>query len=368
MVEELKALLCSLEERLAQHDANREKVQAKLQEACSDILEDADSLEKKIGEEVHKDFSKKEEAVLALIVKLESGEYPNLNSLIEQARKEMSVEQRYEISHKVKREYYVDSYNLRILYAEVRKESEFDNTGDNEDATRRIETITKSLREHLARISESKVAVLDELSWVCTVRRNEAGSLKAEINDKLEKHFCREDARLQEVVSAIRGNIASRNLEEVKALGERARLALLINTKYALKKPYRRRPHDLEVTNEVSLEFIRFEERKPTNVTVSFTSKTDVSLSFAFFIEDEMNVLNPIHTEFTIEIRLWKKDKRDNVETFVVNYTLGDDELPIHFEAAFVENTAYCLKMRIVHQKACTKWSDKVEFTSTEFK
>ena len=58
-MDKLKASLCSLEERLVEHDENREVVQSVLKEICSDMNEGADSLEEKINGDTHVDFKRR---------------------------------------------------------------------------------------------------------------------------------------------------------------------------------------------------------------------------------------------------------------------------------------------------------------------
>ena len=84
-------LLALLEERLVHHDNNREDVQSHLQEVCSGMDSDADSLEEKIIEEISKDIEEKEEKIFGLIEKLNKGE-GDLDPLVEQALGELSRE------------------------------------------------------------------------------------------------------------------------------------------------------------------------------------------------------------------------------------------------------------------------------------
>ena len=51
---------------------------------------------------------------------------------------------------------------------------------------------------------------------------------------------------------------------------------------------------DLKVEREASLKFIDFEERKQTDLILSFTEKGELSLSFTFFNKDEVEVLKDV--------------------------------------------------------------------------
>lgn len=55
----LKELLCSLEERLVQHDNNTREVQDKLRRVCPEINKEVISLEERLNEELHISFNEK---------------------------------------------------------------------------------------------------------------------------------------------------------------------------------------------------------------------------------------------------------------------------------------------------------------------
>ena len=93
----LKEVLQLLEERLVQHDKNREVVQSQLQEACAKIVSGTNSLEEKINADIHKDFVQKEERILALIEKLNEEGRGDWGELIKQAKEELSKGWKYEI-------------------------------------------------------------------------------------------------------------------------------------------------------------------------------------------------------------------------------------------------------------------------------
>ena len=118
----------------------------------------------------------------------------------------------------------------------------------------------------------------------------------------------------------------------------------------------------------MSLEFIEFEERKPTFLIPSFTEKGELSLSFTFFSEDEVEALKDVGSPFEVEVNVWEKGHgKGTSRTLTKKLTLGSDE-PVCFKDAFTASTTYSLKMRIVHQGMNTQWSDETEFTTPEFK
>ena len=49
------------------------------------------------------------------------------------------------------------------------------------------------------------------------------------------------------------------------------------------------------------------EERKPTDLTHSFTKKGDFSLYFTLFNEDEVEALKGADLPFEVEVKMWEK-------------------------------------------------------------
>ena len=145
----------------------------------------------------------------------------------------------------------------------------------------------------------------------------------------------------------------------MEALTRKARSTLLRNQRYALEDAYLYEDCGLKVIKEASLKAIDFEKRKPRSLIPSFTEKGELSLSFAFFDEDEVMVLKGIDLPFKVEVKVWAKDlEEDTSRTLTKELTLGSDEL-ICFRSTFTASTAYCLKMRIVHQGMSSQWSDE---------
>ena len=181
------------------------------------------------------------------------------------------------------------------------------------------------------RVQESRGVAEEKLSEICKKRRGKSERLEKRINGKLEEVFKAEDARIQSVVKMIRENIDSEDPEEVKELARKAKLTLLRNQKYSLWNPSewaRKHPcdnFDLTVEREASLKFIDFEERKPTNLIPSFTEKGELSLSFAFFSEDEVDVLKELKPRFEVEVKVWEKGHEENTSrTLTKKLTLGE--------------------------------------------
>ena len=360
-MDKLKELLCMLEERLVEHDENRKEVQDKLKEIQAKIKRDASSLDNMISGGINRDFKKKEERVLGLIEKLNKGE-GDMNALMKEAEEILSEEFKYEIctSGPAGRNF-IFSYRLKVSSVKVDKKLVLDDTD-------KIGSIVNQLQEHLGKIRESMTTAQEELTEICAKRRNEAEELYSRINGELEDPFAQEDARIQEVVKVVKENIDSKDPEELKALTRKARLTLLKNQKYSLVKIDSRDNYDLKVIKEASLKPIDFEERKPMNLVPSFTKQGELSVSFGFFDEDEVEVLKEVCFQFKVEVEVWEKGHEEGTSrTFAKELTLGNNGL-VCFMGSFTESTAHCLKMRIVHQGLSTQWSDEAEFTTLEFK
>ena len=148
--------------------------------------------------------------------------------------------------------------------------------------------------------------------------------------------------------------IASNNHDEVEELTKKAKLTLLRKQKYSLKGDSLYN-FDLKVEKEASLKFMDFEERKPTDLVPSFTEKGELSLSFTFFDEDEVEVLKDVDSPFEVEVKMWKKGHEEKTsKSLTKEFTLGSDE-PIYFTSTFAASITYCLKMRITSQGTNTQ-------------
>lgn len=170
---ELNKLLYLLEERLVEHNNNRKEVQGQLQKIYSKMTEEADLLEEKINVELYKTLDPKEERILSLVEQL-NGEGNDIKSLVKQAQNELSSEVKYEIQHLENVSSFADSYKLKASPVRVGVKEE-NNT----------EEIVNRLQEHLNKIHETANYVRDEMTEICTKRRNEAGELEKIINEKM---------------------------------------------------------------------------------------------------------------------------------------------------------------------------------------
>ena len=344
MAGELKELLVLLEERLVEHDESRKEVQEKLKGTCSSITKDVDALEEKISGEISKDFEEKEEEILGLIEKLNE-EGGDIDALIKKAKEILSKEWEYEIQHYDSGASFVDYYKLRVSSIEVEKELDFDNT----------ESIVNALQEHLNKLHDCMTSTQEKLDEIFKARKKEAKELEKRINGRLEDLFKTEDARIQRVVKVVKEKFDSEDLEEVKELIRKAKLTLLKNQKYSLKEGDSLDNYDLKVERGASLKPIDFEDRKLTNVILSFTKKGELSLSFTFFNEDEEEVLKGVDSPFEVEVKIWKKGHEEEPSKILTKeFTLGSDE-HVCFRSTFAASITYCLKMRIVHQETSTQ-------------
>ena len=371
---DLKELLHLLEERLVQHDENRKEVQKEMHEVCVRASGEADALEEKLNGEIRRDFDETEERVLGLIDVLStsstSGEdKDHLDGLMDWAQEELAIRRRYEIKRYEYRESFADSYKLNI--ATFRAEKGVNLDGLDDDASR-IEFMVGKLQEKLRWDNEFMTAAQGKVTEICNNRRRYSEGFERKINEKLEPLFSQEDARLQEVVSLLRKNVDSNNSEEeLREVARKAKEALFVNQKYSLSNLFGGHSlddYDLSVAKEVSLKYIDFEGRKPTDFVVSSAVNGEVSFSFAFFSADELDVLRPLNLSLKVELSIWEKDLDEgSAKTLTTKYIIGDSRTPFGSDV-FASSTTYCLKMRIENSGSRTKWSDIFEFTTSDFR
>ena len=367
--------LCLLEERLTQHDDNRKEVQGELQKIYKRSLQETESSEERIIVEIRKDFDTKEERILSLIRMLDSkpsgpsGEGgQNLSDLIEQAQKELSVEQKYEIEQADPLDNASEPYKFSIL--EVQTDNGANGSLDKADnVSNQIDLIVDQLKEHLDKIYDSMTAAQDKLVVLCTEKCNKAEEMKKRINEKLEPYFSQEDARIQKVVSHLRkkiGNSGS-NPDELELLTSEAKVALVTNQKYFIAKEKACDSYDLVVTKEVSLKYIDFNQRKPQIQLRYSQEKEKTFLSFTFLSDYERELLKPLGIKFNVRVEMWKKGYNEsNPKTYLRDYTLGDSK-PLCFDGICAPSTTYGLRIRIEYADSCTEWSDATEVTTPEF-
>ena len=361
-IEELTRLLHLLEERLEEHDKNRENVQEELKEVCLRIIEDANLLEEKMRGEIQEDFDKRETQILSFIMKLNE-EKGDLDTFIKQAQKLLSSEWKYEIKRSGSAtESFVDSYELKIFSVKVETVLSFDSSD-------KVGSITKQLEEHRKRLEESREAAWAELTRICNERRNGAEEMKKRINGKLEEVFKTEDARIQEDVKEVKENIGSKDPEKAKELIKKVKFGNVLYKRYSLNKMDSLDKYDLGVGKEASLKFFEFEGRKPLILASSFTWNWDLSFSFMFFDEVEIKVLKEVNLLFQVEAKVFVKghDERSS-RTLTKELTIGNMNNTIILDDPFLASTTHTLKMRITYDRLSTQWSDEAEFTTPEFK
>ena len=372
--EEAGRMLRLLEERLVKHDENRREVQEKLQRICSKAFEEANSFEEGVSERISKAFVEAEERILGLIEELNSKEEEGggggggavLSSIMERVQEELKVELKCEIVFSESAESFADAYKIEV--ASVRVEDGLSSTGDE---TNKAEAIVSLLENHLDRTHKAMDTGLERLREICAKRRSEAEEMKKRINEKLEPLFSQEDARIRDIVKMIKEKIDSATPDELKELGRKAKVALVLNQKYSLSSTpglLSLEECDLVTTKDVSLECIDFTERAPSSVTASFTGKGNVSLSFSFFGPEEVEILNQLSIEFCVEVEMVEKgcDEETCARAFTKPYGIGDAS-PISICEVFSPSTTYLLKTRVRHLESWTKWSEEAEFATPEF-
>lgn len=97
-----------------------------------------------------------------------------------------------------------------------------------------------------------------------------------------------------------------------------------------------------------SLKQINFEGRKPSNIIPAFTDKREFSFSFAFFSEEEINVLKTTTSGFKMTITISEEGKSEEEPKMITKeYVFGEQQ--VCFIESFNPNTTYLMKIRIEH-------------------
>ena len=389
----LKELLRLLEERLVQHDDNRKEVQKELEGIRTRIVSEADALEDGINNKIHAEFCPVEERILGLIENLNAKlsnrrEGGDLDFLMDWAQQELMVKQRYSIESREYSKSFYETYSLEVLTIESEKDIELNATGINA-ATTSLESAVLMLQEHLSSIHDSVKAAQMELAEICNERRTKVEEMTNRINEKLAPVFAQEDERIQSVVKVVRENVDSD--EKADELVLRGKLALITTQKYSVvNKSVGKYPFDdfdLVVTREISLRDIGFEREKPTNVNAFQTESGDISVSFEFLDNSEIEILNQFDLRCRVEAELWEKDnnhhnntnesKENSTKTLTKTFTFKENPpegaaerglCTVYISDTFAPSTTYCMRMRIECLDIATELSDAVEFTTTQFR
>ena len=352
--EKLDRLIELIDGRHVEHDRIREEMQNKMKNVCSEIKNDIGTYEEGLNGEINNDFNRRHENIQGLIDKLDKRE-GDVDALIKEAQAELIKQPKYEIRESG------FFYGLHRLCISVLR-------GENISGPNDANSIANKLREYQKKLEELKDAAQTKLCEIRIKKQKEVDELYVRVNDEeLGGPFTQEDARLQEVKAKLNEKSDSKDPEEVKELIKIGRLALLTKQSYTLVKENSYLDYHINPEREVSLKSIDFEERKPRSLIPSFTKKGELSLSFAFFDEGEARVLKEFGLHFEVEMRVWEKGHgKDTSKTLTKELTLGSDK-PIFLRSTFTASTTYCLRMKIVHQRMSTEWSDEAEFTP-EFK
>ena len=213
------------------------------------------------------------------------------------------------------------------------------------------EKVSRILSERLGAHDESRRAAQEKLHEFCEGLRAQIDEFEERANGELEEKFKAEDNRLQTALNELSpdGN------DDISKAIQKAKAGLLVMQSYEVvvrgfgedeggDEPGRKRMKkaegggrresrmfDLaslcELRTErkvVSMEPIDFEERKPRSLIPSFTEKGELSLSFTFFDEDEVEVLKEVDSPFEVEVKMWKKGHgEDTSRTLTKELTLG---------------------------------------------
>ena len=204
--------------------------------------------------------------------------------------------------------------------------------------------------------------------------REQINTLEKRVSCKLEEKFTLLDNCLQTVFNGLR----SGDGDEISKALQKAKAELLVTQSYeVVERNFDENEddhkfsisslYDLKTERKVvSLKFIDFEKRKPTFSISSFTEKGELSISFSFFSEDEVEVLKEVDTPFEVEVKMWERGQNEEgtSKTLTTKIILGE---PICIRNTFTASTTYSLKMRIAHQRKNTQWSNEAEFTTPKF-
>ena len=376
-MEKLKKLLGILEERLVQHDNNREEVQKQLKEICAMAKEEADSSEARESKEIREAYEETEERILSLVgmlnAKLEGPvNNKDLDALIEWAEQELKIEQKCSIVSKEGRYH-------SVPYEPSRKKQKLNETEETDEkngsTTELITGIVKQLEEHLERAQETMISVMSNVEKVYNEERSEADEFVETVNKKLEVLFTKEDARIQAVVKVMRESIwseAPENGRIAKELIMKAKEDFLTVQKYILlelssPKGTLRDRYDLVVEKEVSLECIGLEEMMPVITSTSPTGKGGMYAFFTLFDEgdaDMVRLLKSLNFTFEVTVKIWEKGTTEDsaiTKILIGTWSLRNKNM-IWATGTVSSGKTHLLKMRVESKEECTQWSNTVEF------
>ena len=377
-MEKLKKLLGMLEERLVQHDNNREEIQKQLKEICTKIKEEADSSEARDSKELREAYEETEECILSLVgtlnAKLEEAmNSKDLDVLIEWAEQELSIEHKYGIDSNEGGNHSIPDEPLRKIF----KLNETEETDVKSGSITELITETvKQLEEHLERTHDAMVTAMSNVEKVYNEKRGEAEEFADGVNKKLEVLFTKEDARMQAIVKAVRKTIWSEtpiNEIDMKEVIMNGKEGLITVQKYSLlelspPKGSLCDRYDLAVEKEVSLKCIGLEEMMPVITSTSPTGKGGMYVFFTLFDEgeaDAVRLLRLLNLTFDVVVKIWEKGTtEDSGETETLTIACGFEKTNQFLLTGTVSSgRTYYLKMRAEHKEECTQWSNSVEFT-----
>lgn len=366
-MEGLKWVLCFLEKRLTQHDDNRKEVQHELEEATSKALSDVDLLEENINKDINNLFNPVEEHVFDLFEQFNNASSQNdeneLSSLIEKARKELSSEYKCSINQLELTKTFVDGY---ALSSSVIQNDKYNDLND-------VKEIACKLKEHLAKNSETKTDLQNQIAEICNKRREKIAEIKTKINEDFEAKFHREDARIQGILKIVKENIDNENVHETEIIKAQAEMALVVNQKYSLTdlstlvKAVIKDPYELKISKETSLESFNFEARKPLNLKVMYIDNGFISVSFSIFSNEEINALKHLDLKMDIELKIYEKGSEDDASNvYKKQYICGSLKTDFNI-FSLLSSTTYCVQISLNSKGLCTQNSDIIEFKMPSF-
>lgn len=140
---------------------------------------------------------------------------------------------------------------------------------------------------------------------LCSDNRKLVDDLSSRITGELERHFTKEDERLQDLAAELKRNLESKDPEKVSLLKTKGLKALLFSQEYSLKAPPMRDGfynYKLVVTCTEDLKFLCLHHRGITGFIPAFTKNGAISVSFVLFDNEEEEVLRSLSVKGKVRL------------------------------------------------------------------
>lgn len=236
-----------------------------------------------------------------------------------------------------------------------------------------VEQLRNHLENHLEKIVNSKEAVKGEVIKLCSDNRKLAAKLLCGIIGELERHFTKEDERLQDVAAELKRNLESKDPEKVSLLKAKGLKALLFSQEYSLKAPPKGDGfynYKLVVTCTEDLKFLCLCHRGITGFIPAFTKGGAISVSFVLFDNEEEEVLRSpsVKGKVLIEIKVGEVVDSGIERTYRKPY-IPKCRPSVYISDVFSPGSLYWVQVRVecLDSRTKTEWSNRVNITSPGF-